>query len=800
MGTIKGAYTTINGHNNVWHELHTKTAGYAGLQAYGSFEISRSSKADKSLKVKGSFGSRGVGTSPSYGYKVYWALIDGQELQTVNNKTDKSNKYVSKGTVKAEGTIGQGMNISCDFDETFDMENGTLYFCYKCGQTGGCTMGYLGSDSGDSRWIVVGSETVPEYNPYSFPGKYTVDPDRKMGVYGETTFKFNYQIDIGDTSVIDWVNGQIYKGDFSWSYGRYPFGTSNEDNNNRANFENNRLDDLNIAGRQAETTKSINYDWYYTFKGDKFSDGMRYRVAILFSDCTNQVISGDDKSVYLYRNPVARNLSLSSSNISGDSSLTLTWSCNKKRWKDDEADFTSQYIFENKTARDCSSNAPTGFSTNNDFEQVTQTITKSDLDKIFTVNERSQDSISTKVAVIRRNLSSSKDYTTSYMNLSIQYLPKYEVTNVLYYNTKDNSLVGIGSDQYTNNCPEVKVTWNYSTASDKGVISGYEIKIYDSNNNQVGDTYNTSNKYITLDTKKNLKRGELNQIEITPYYDAPNATRKRGKSIKQDFITPIGIIYKPVIEGPINNTTWHNKQFRIILKCPEDDDMDILGLSDSEYEYEDIEVKIEGQDKNNNAFKLIYTLKNHNIIFNTSKIHHKYNIVINPSIISSFPEALYYNISIRFQKKYYKNIWSDYSDIIHLMISGIKELNINKIDLIKIDHYKLVRGYSLQLFKVYNDINSLNKDNILRSKNDIIYAMDYQGIYNTILNIQSKINNYTKYDSDRQNVRFNQSINALSEANAIKQKQDIVTANKISNNPVGKNAFNILIECMNKLY
>ena len=67
-----------------------------------------------------------------------------------------------------------------------------------------------------------------------------------------------------------------------------------------------------------------------------------------------------------------------------------------------------------------------------------------------------------------------------------------------------------------------------------------------------------------------------------------------------------------------------------------------------------------------------------------------------------------------------------------------------------------------------------------------------------ILNIQSRVNNYTTFDSNRDNIKFNQNITNLSDNN--KTKQELITAAKISNDPIGRNYKNILVECMNKLY
>jgi len=66
------------------------------------------------------------------------------------------------------------------------------------------------------------------------------------------------------------------------------------------------------------------------------------------------------------------------------------------------------------------------------------------------------------------------------------------------------------------------------------------------------------------------------------------------------------------------------------------------------------------------------------------------------------------------------------------------------------------------------------------------------------LQIQNKVNNYAIFDLDRSNVKFNKNIDNF--ANDKKPvRGEIITQDKISNVPIGRNYLNICIECMNKL-
>ena len=127
-------------------------------------------------------------------------------------------------------------------------------------------------------------------------------------------------------------------------------------------------------------------------------------------------------------------------------------------------------------------------------------------------------------------------------------------------------------------------------------------------------------------------------------------------------------------------------------------------------------------------------------------------------------------------------------------------MNLIVDQIIEIAHYRTVRNYSVRLYDVYFiNRNNLPINNIDKKQYDIIITENYQSIYDTILDIKNKVNNYATFDSNRSNIKFNQTINDLDGDNKV-TKGEIITANKISNNPKGRNYMNILIADMNKLY
>ena len=275
---------------------------------------------------------------------------------------------------------------------------------------------------------------------------------------------------------------------------------------------------------------------------------------------------------------------------------------------------------------------------------------------------------------------------------------------------------------------------------------------------------------------------------VKAYYTKPDGSGKLyGPELKQQFILPIGKIQKPVIAYPINNTTWHNKNFRVLLQSPIDDDFDTYSTSvQNNYNYKNVELSINGT---------IYNFTSYPNIYSVNSLRYREKICINPSLINNFIDTNVYKIKIRYQKNYYLNIWSEWSNEVTLNKSNINELNLIQNNIILATEYKTMRNYSVRLWNVY-PINLLDVNNIDRNKGDIIQQKHFNGIYNTILGIQSGINNYAVYD--KINCKMNESITKLTSPNNV--TDDIITASKDVRPLIqGRNYWNILIESMNYL-
>lgn len=98
-----------------------------------------------------------------------------------------------------------------------------------------------------------------------------------------------------------------------------------------------------------------------------------------------------------------------------------------------------------------------------------------------------------------------------------------------------------------------------------------------------------------------------------------------------------------------------------------------------------------------------------------------------------------------------------------------------------------MRNWSIRLYKVY-PINSLSTGNITVNIDDIIYKDIYDIVYNTVLGIQTGVNNWAVFDTNRNNVKFNQNIYELSGDNKVKVEVITALPNNASEN--GRNYIN----------
>lgn len=694
--------------------------------------------------------------SGSYGYPVIIQVWSSRHSSPIASYTTKSG--------------GNWSDITFDWSVN-SPEATNICVVYICGQTGGCAGGSQDIWNGGQNAGHQGDYWCQVYglqnNTLSFEAGYRT-PTIENGISGTAITRY----DVNRTVTI----------------GRNTSG----DNNYTSVY-------VNINGTDTSDIGISNNSSNYTFKPSNYSvsDGQSYKVYArrVHSKKTSLYAKSNTLTLYTYRTPLVKSLSLSDNNFSGIGNATLYWYTNGRRWSTTYEDaFVTTYRFGSKNWLTASNQGP-GKNDENILKQESQNITSSILESVFTAAERSVDKISTTVTVKRTNPSSGVEATQS-TNITIQYTPKYAPSKLVYRNNSTNDIIAQGSTVYLDEVPKIKCEWTYPDKVDRGVISGYVLRIYEDSSyeNLVTEKYITSTSLTgstVLTTRTDLKRGQLNYITLSAYYIRPNTKEKvEGPLIKQTFVLPLGKLYPPNVPYPVNKTRWHNKNFRILMELPFDDDYDALDdyIQTDTYRYKDIELVINGTS---------YLWSQNKNLFSTETLGYQYRICINPSLLSNFVDTNEYNIKLRVQKNYYKNIWSEYTSLT-LYVTKITNLSLVKEQIILIDHYKYVQSASERLWNVY-PISSKPANNKDLSRGDIIYYNNYTAIYNTVLQIQNDVNNWARFDSNKFNVKFNQTINTLSGSNT--PTNDYITAAK-DERPIkqGRNYMNICIDCMNKLF
>ena len=560
---------------------------------------------------------------------------------------------------------------------------------------------------------------------------------------------------------------------------------------------------LNINNNDVSTSIGNNGKTY-TFKPSTYgvSDAATYKVKATRTHSKKTSLSASATiTLRTYTSPRIKDMSLNSTTFSGTGNGIVYWYTNQRQWGTSiEKDFVTYYQFGNKGWKTTGVNGPTSSQATNKetYKKQNMNITSSIINSNFTDAERCVDKISTTLYLKRVNPTSGIEASVS-SDIVIQLTPKYSVTNLKYIDTKTNTEISPGSDVLTDDIPNVKIQWDYSTAVDAGMVDGYLVEIYSdsSYSTKVYSTFTTS-KNITLQTKNitHMTRGVLNYVRILPYHIQPNTSKTKayGPELKQKFILPLSKLATPRISYPINNTIWHNKNFRVLFQLPTDGDSDVLApqINNDTYIYNDIELVINGKSY------LYSKLPN---IFSVEKLGYQYKVCINPSLVSALEDTTVYRIKVRVQKYYYRNIWSEYSTEITLNVSNISKINIEAGQKVLVNHYNTMRDYSIRLRSVY-PINNIPENNIRLNQYDIINHINYQAIYDTITGIQTGVNGWAKFGSTKSSVKFNDLITTMTgDTNKPKSKTDIITADDDKRPTIqGRNYINILINCMNKLH
>lgn len=566
------------------------------------------------------------------------------------------------------------------------------------------------------------------------------------------------------------------------------------------------------TGQSTGSTHTLTYN--YTPE----SDGATYNVVAKVKHDSSKEINNASASFKTYVNPVVSDIT-GTTEFSPQDSAILSWTNNKSNIENNSEVATQQISITNSNVTDVTENnmvsiqlAPSGTYW---------------VQSIFGSDKRCVDQLSSTLSVKLTNTNSGV-YAISTKQFKVQYKPTKNVDNVVVQNQ--------GKTIAINKYPKTNLKWTYPyNAGLAGVCSGFVIRVYSDANytNLVSTNYLTTtyNNYITgptysydLDNVQDLKLGVMNYVKITPYYEYPNTAKTKSEgslSYTGELIKPYKYMSKPVIDYPINNTVWHNKNFRVLFSMSDDPDYNAYDTSiQNEYKYSDMEIKI------NNvvyAYSGKYTGKTaHPEIFSTDidKINtnnYLKAMAINPSIISSFADANKFEIQIRVQKGNYFftdaemridipyeddtddtviRTWSPWSDKITLNKSAIIEQNLEIGMIIRAEHYQTVHNWGLRLLECY-PLQTKDEKDIDRAVGNFINGSEhqeigeYEGVYKTIRNLITGVNEWCIYD--RIDVKFPVLPN-------FSPLEEIITSAKIGTDRYGKsgkNYMNLLTGYMN---
>ena len=732
----------------------------------GTVTITRSNEKTKSVTIS-------VNGSVRFKYSGSFYDSPFSSPKTGIGFTANSTDYAEARSHGNYYNIYNGMAINSSWSQ--DWTGGSLVIYSNCGfGNRSSTQVYCDKGYSHVRMATIQISELP-YNPYTEPNTYSINVTPNMGRVDYTNYNYNYTIS-GGTGIIDWVRLKVYSSSTTWNYGKYP-----------ASLNGKELLSRKISNNTGREGASGNGS--FQLNTDTFKDGSSYRVAIHFSDSNYEWISGDDKVVYTYTKP---DVSVNVKDLfSPQDEPTFSWTVRNKVLGQED-NFKTTVTINDKQV-----------SVSGNSLKVTNNI----LNQCFSTSERSVAQMSGTLKVVSENTSAAdgnNKYTdTESQSFKVQYQPTKMPTN--------GSVTNSGKTIIIQDTPTTTVSWSYPhTAGAAGVVNGYIVRVYSDSNysTKVGSDKVVSvssaggSGYISLNNKTDLKRGRLNYATITPYYTKPNGsgriegTQKLGVTL----VKPVSRIDTPVISYPTNGAQWHNKYFRVLLQLPADDDLSAIKSdynlsSDSAYKYADVELTVKAGSQT-----LIYSHIDSNTsgAFSTTNMYHRRKIAINPSYLSSLSNVSEYTISIRVKKKYYdlseSQSWSKTATIKISNVSVNRQNFIAGQTEITATQYSYVRNASVRLNKAY-PFKNIDSRNVAQVIGDQIDALEYAGIYQTILDIQNGVNTYCDYDNTA--IKLNQTINDFT---LNPPKVEIITADDNNETLQGRNYKNLLVDDMNKLY
>lgn len=347
-------------------------------------------------------------------YGGYWTGNDGTGIDVYFSDSDGDHSILHKSIssssypISAWETAGVYVTVDTVDTEFIITKKGTLNLYIQLFQGGA---GRVGSSS----WVVDGKRVT---SSDGFSGTYSNFIDYKIpDPYKTPTISISANNDISNYNESRSINiSSNTSGDNSPTTVKVKinnYETSSDLGNNSGNF-NFKPSDYNV------------------------SEGSYYNVSARRTHNLDTKLYKDSNvlTLYTYRLPTIINFSLDPSAISGDAknSPLIKWACNNRRWENKEKQFKTYITRDNGSSWiDIGVHGPNTSNVSN-IDQY-KVITRTFLESLTTIQERSGDFVKLDIKLRRKNESSGKVADTDKLPLIINYKPTkaIDINNIWYY-------------------------------------------------------------------------------------------------------------------------------------------------------------------------------------------------------------------------------------------------------------------------------------------------------------------------------------------------------------------------------
>ena len=561
---------------------------------------------------------------------------------------------------------------------------------------------------------------------------------------------------------------------------------------------------------------------YTVPSGDVFEHGKKYSAEVSTYDGKNEVWTGR-WDIYTYTWPDLSEFSINKSKsgnsytISGDQSWTVTLSgTNNRNFNTLENEFETHHYITNGSNAWANKGNVTSYTNNASYEGTQITDAKDGQAVTYNVS---------------RYASSPKYRTSKTASIIFYYRPRYPATDYMYYknNTSGTNYPHGETVVNDNTLSGIYVKWNSTTSDaktygttkkdDAGQVDGYRIELREKYANGtysgVYKTYYVSAGNATI-PKADIRKLVMQQIRITPYYIHSSTEKWYYNSPEwKDFIILRSPLNTPVISYPKNNTTWHNRDLRVLFQLPVDPDKN---EEESTYKYNNVEIEVTnqvgtkyyvcmrdtvGRTSGGTVSNACFNINNTSDAVNNLTYQRK--MVCAPSIASNYPfdSATKLKYRVRVQSRWIPTsaapMWSAWSNQVTINIATIS-FNPSVGDYIMATHYNTMITKAKTAYDVYPGFTWTKPTNVV-AKSTIIKADQYKVPFASPVGIKNFVNSGygATFDTGYEKAKFDYS-GKIVNFDPVAARYEYVTAlTDPRPNPKGRDYIKMVYDWLNYL-